>query len=86
MADIEADKKEKVVEIVVNAEVREVHNETLSYEEIVTLAFPTPAPGAFYTVTFRHAKHPKEGSLKPGGTVEVKKQGTIFNVTATVKS
>lgn len=86
MTDIITEKKEKAFEVVVNAQVRKVQDETLTYEQIVSLAFPTPTAGAFYTVTFRHAKDPKEGSLKPGGSVEIKKQGTIFNVTATVKS
>jgi hypothetical protein len=86
MADIEAEQKDKGYEIVVNGELREVHSETLTYEQIVALAFSTPTPGAIYTVTFRGAKDPKEGSLKPDHSVEIKKQGTIFNVTATVKS
>jgi hypothetical protein len=86
MSNIETDKKAKDFEIVVNGELREVHDETFTYEQMVVLAFPSSPPAAYFTVTFRGAKDPKEGSLKPGGVVEVKKQGTIFNVTATVKS
>jgi hypothetical protein len=78
---------EKGYEIVVNGELHIVGNEIVTYEEIVVLAFPTPPTAeARLTITFRDAKDPKEGSLKRGGRVEVKKQGTIFNATATTNS
>jgi hypothetical protein len=84
MADHE---KEKDFQIVVNGEQKTVQDESVSYEEIVKIAYPTPpAPDTLFTVTFRNAKKPKEGSLVPGQSVEVKKDVTIFNVKATGKS
>lgn len=78
---------EKHYEIVVNGAQAVVHDKTVSYEQVVAIAFPTPAnPGAMYTVTYRGTQHPKEGSLQPGGTVDVKKDGAVFNVTPTTKS
>ncbi len=59
----------------------------MSYEEVVKLAYPTPpSPDTRYTVTYRNAKGPKEGSLAPGQSVEIKEEGTIFNVKATGRS
>jgi hypothetical protein len=74
-------------EIVVNGELKTVQDETVTYEQVVALAYPNPpAPGTRFTVTFRNAHHPREGSLAPGGSVQVKKEGTVFNVHATTKS
>lgn len=74
-------------DIIVNAQPHTVESETVSYEEVVKIAYPTPpSPEARYTVTYRHAEKPKEGSLAPGQSVEVKKEGTIFNVKATGRS
>lgn len=51
------------------------------------MAYPTPPfADTFYTVTYRNAHEPKEGTLVEGQSVEVKKDGTIFNVKATDKS
>lgn len=75
------------IRIIVNAEPKVVQSDIVSYEQVVSLAYPTPpAPGTRFTVAFRNAEQPKEGSLAPGGTVKVKKDGTIFNVKATGKS
>jgi hypothetical protein len=87
MSNVEATNKDKDYEIVVNGEQHEVHDKTVTYEQVVAIAFPTPPSAETrFTVTFRGTKDPKEGSLKPGGEVEVKKDGAIFNVTSTVKS
>lgn len=73
--------------IVVNGTQTTVPSRDVSYEEVTKIAFPTPpAPETRYTVTFRNAQKPKEGSLPPGQSVETKKEGTIFNVKATGKS
>jgi len=78
-------KKEYV--IIVNGEQHNVSDDIVTFEEIVKLAFPTqPSAETTFTVTYRGAKKPKEGSLKAGGKVEIKKQGAIFNVTSTTKS
>ncbi len=77
----------KEIRIIVNGEPEAVESDIISYEQIVTLAYPTPpSPNTYFTVTFRNAEGRKEGSLAPGQTVEVKKEGTIFNVTPTGKS
>jgi hypothetical protein len=80
--------EEKDGVIVVNAQEHAVESLIVTYDEVVALAYPTPpAPDTRYTVTYRKAKEPHhEGSLAPGQSVEVKKKGTIFNVTPTSKS
>jgi len=73
--------------IIVNAEQKTVGSDEVSYDEVVKLAYPTPpSPDTRYTVTYRNAVHPKEGSLAQGQSVKVKKEGTIFNVKTTGKS
>lgn len=85
-ADEAADHKDYV--IIVNGEQKTVESRSVSYEEVVKIAYPMPpSPETRYTVTYRKAeKTPHEGSLAPGQSVEVKKDGTIFNVKATGKS
>lgn len=73
--------------IVVNGTEYRVPAAAVSYEQVVALAFPTPpTPDTVFTVAFRKAHDPKEGSLSAAMTVEVKKKGTVFNVKATGKS
>lgn len=85
VADETADHKDIV--IIVNAEPKTVQSRIVSYEEVVKLAYPTPpSPETRYTVSYRKAEKPREGSLAPGQSVEVKKEGTIFNVKPTGKS
>lgn len=75
------------IRIIVNGGPQVVPSQTVTYDEVTKLAYPVPpTPDTRYTVTFRNAEKPKEGSLAPGGSVEVKKDGTIFNVKATGKS
>lgn len=78
----------KDYEIVVNGQQEIVTDKAVTYEQIVAFAYPTsPSADAVITVTYRGAQKPNdEGSLKPGGTVDVKKTGAIFNVTSTTKS
>ncbi|MFJ5640719.1 multiubiquitin domain-containing protein [Streptomyces sp. NPDC093223] len=74
--------------IVVNAREKTVHKDTLTFEEVVRLAFdPVPSgPNVFITVSFRHAHHkPADGTLSAGESIEVK-NGTVFTVVATDKS
>ena len=75
-------------EIIVNARPRIVHEEDVTFEQVVELAFPGPhGPTIMFSMTYRHAvSKPHAGELGPGGVVEVKKKGTIFNVTRTDKS
>ena len=81
-------KKQDLYVIIVNAVEHSIETETISYEQVVSLAYPTPpTPDTLFTVTYRKAKEPNhEGSLAPGQSVVVKKKGTIFNVKATGKS
>lgn len=75
-------------EIIVNGRPRIVNDERVTFEQVVELAFPGPhGPNIVFSMTYRHAaSKPHAGELGPGGSVEVKKKGTIFNVTKTDKS
>jgi hypothetical protein len=79
---------EREFAIVINGELAVVPNETVSYTEVVAIAYPVPpAPDTTFTVSYRKAKGPRhDGLLVAGQTVEVKKQGTVFNVAPTGKS
>jgi hypothetical protein len=60
-----------------------------TYEQIVALEFEYPPsnPNITYTLTYRNTQSkPHTGELAAGGSVTVKKKGTVFNVTATDKS
>jgi hypothetical protein len=88
--DQEDGRRPPMTEIIVNARERSVRGDTVSFEQIVRIAFPhnDPPPGQpfVYSMTYRRAASvPHAGELGPGGVVTVKK-GTIFNVTRTVQS
>jgi len=75
-------------EIIVNSRPREIPGKIAGFEQVVQLAFPGGAAdqNTIYSMTYRHAAaHPHAGELGPGGKVEVK-NGTVFNVTRTVRS
>jgi len=74
-------------EIIVNARKRIVKGDIVSFEEVVRLAFPgSHDPNVAFSMTFRHAaSEPHSGELGAGGHVKVK-DGTVFNVTRTVRS
>jgi len=75
------------VVIVVNGTEFSVESETVTYDQLVNIAYPTPPDSdSRFTVSYRHAREPKEGSLASGQSVEVKKRGTIFNVKPTGRS
>lgn len=78
----------KTFQISVNGRPRVVNNRRVTFEQIVHLAFPGPQPeNAVFSMTYRHAaSEPHAGELGKGGSVDVKKQGTIFNVYRTIKS
>jgi len=75
-------------EIIVNSRQRTVNARTVTFEQIVQLAFPGQhEPNVVFSMTYRHAAStPHAGELGAGGSVEVKKKGTVFNVTRTVQS
>jgi hypothetical protein len=78
----------KTFEIIVNSRSRTVNARTVTFEQIVQLAFPGQhEPNVVFSMTYRHAAStPHAGELGAGGSVEVKKKGTVFNVTRTVQS
>jgi hypothetical protein len=82
------EKHEKSYEIIVDGQARTVDNAIVTFDEIVKIAFPEKAgnPEFTFVVIYRKAHEPKEGSLAEGGSVEVKHNGTIFNVTHTRRS
>jgi len=74
--------------IIVNGQRKVVTTRTVTFDEIVRLAYPTPPAGAniLYTVSYEDGPRANpQGSLKEGQTVKVK-DGMIFNVTATDRS
>lgn len=78
----------KNYEITVNARSKIVDHQRVTFEEVVRIAFPdVHDPNIRFSMTYRHAQsEPHAGELGPGGAVEVKRKGTIFNVTKTVQS
>lgn len=86
-SEARGEKKDKDFRIIVNGEPKTVEAEVVSFEQVTSLAYPEPPfPETLFTVTFRNAKKPKEGRLVEGQSVEVKRNGTVFNVNATDKS
>jgi hypothetical protein len=80
---------DKSTTIIVNAEEKPVSAGTLSFDEVVSLAYSGNPPAGenwSFTVTFRrgHGNQP-EGSLVEGETVKLK-DGMVFNVTGTDQS
>ena len=79
---------EKEFTIIVNARQKVVTEKELSFNDIVALAFDTPAsgPNIMFTITYRNGPHRNlEGTLIEGAIIKIK-NGMIFNVTATDKS
>jgi hypothetical protein len=85
---ITAPKPPVTFEIIVNSRPRTVNARTVTFEQIVQLAFPGQhEPNVVFAMTYRHAAStPHAGELGAGGSVDVKKKGTVFNVTRTVQS
>jgi hypothetical protein len=75
------------IEIVVNTRARLVPGPTVTFEQIVELAFPGPhEANVVFSMTYRKAASaPHAGELGAHGIVTIKK-GTVFNVTRTVQS
>lgn len=84
----EAQGHDKEFTIIVNGRKKEVPTKTLSFDQLVALAFnPVPVgPLVMFTITYRKGPHENpEGALTEGGTVRIK-NGMIFDVTETNKS
>ena len=75
-------------EVIINARPKLFNHQRVTFEEVVATAFPdVRGPNIRFSMTYRHAEsNPHAGDLGPGGAVEVKTKGTIFNVTKTVQS
>ena len=72
-----------------NATEHVLHHDIVTYDEVVEIAFPghPTNPDIVFSVTFEKAQSkPHQGTLAQGGKVEVKKKGTIFDVTQTNRS
>lgn len=86
---ITAKRFDRGYEIIVNTREEVVPNARVTFEQVVQLAFPGASEEATvcFSMTFRHAASiPHSGELSRGGVVEVKRKGTVFNVTRTVQS
>ena len=79
---------EQDLEIIVNARSRTVSTKELTFEQVVSLAYPNPptGDGVIITVSYKRGEGNKpDGTLVEGDTVKVKK-GMIFDVTPTSRS
>lgn len=75
--------------ILVNSIEEIVPDKHVTFEQVVKLSHPTAPAGTNvkFSMTYRNAASlPHAGELGEGGSVDVKKKGTIFNVTRTVQS
>ncbi|WP_186114428.1 multiubiquitin domain-containing protein [Burkholderia gladioli] len=75
-------------EIFINGRKTIVHDERVTFEQLVELAFPgvPPQPDVTYSITYRKvASFPHEGELAPGAFIDVK-NGSIINVSRTIQS
>lgn len=82
-------KHQRDYHIIVNGDPVTVHQREFTFEQLVEIAYPNPKHGqdVRYTITYKRAMKPKhQGSLLPGQTVTIRKDGTIFNVFRTYKS
>jgi hypothetical protein len=81
-------KEQSVKVLIINGRPRDWAEKTISFEQVVILAFGTydNSPNKVYTVTFSEGPMSKpEGTMIKGSVVEVKNK-MVFNVTATDKS
>lgn len=76
--------KEKSFHIVINGQQETVHDNHLTYEQVVRLAFPDGPFDILYSVTYANP-HGHDGTLAPGQKVTIK-DGMSFNVIKTNRS
>jgi hypothetical protein len=74
---------EHEVHIIVNGRPKKVPGPSITFEQVVALAFNPVPPNAFFTVTWSLGSH--GGSLTPGNSVRVH-NGMKFDVTETGQS
>jgi hypothetical protein len=76
----------KTTTIIINGRPKEVTGITISYSQVVRLAFPDDQASDTIEYTVAYANpHGKDGTLVEGQSVHIKK-GMIFNVTKTNRS
>lgn len=75
--------QENEVNIIVNGRPKKVPGPSISFEQVVALAFNPVPPNALFTVTWSHGND--EGSLTPGKNVPIR-NGMKFDVTETGQS
>ena len=88
MADEQGSDSEKGIRIIVDGTPHVVATDEVTFDEVVTLAYPDGGRGNLitYTVTFYDGGgRPPEGALAEGEKAKVK-DGTVFNVTRTDRS
>ena len=79
--------EERKFEIIVNGKPKPWHGDTISYLQVVDLAFPPPhKPTEVFTVQYSHGpKDDPQGTMVEGQSTTIK-SGMIFDVTRTDKS
>lgn len=72
--------------IVINTVEVKIHQKSLTYQELVELAYPgdVPNPGKVYEITYS-SDHGPSGKVGVGGTVKIK-EGMVFHVGLTNRS
>lgn len=76
------------ISIIINGRAKEIFASSISFDEVVKLAFETPPSGTniMFTVSFYNGPQTNpEGSMASGAIVKIQ-TGMVFNVTATDKS
>ena len=72
-------------QIFVNGQHRSWNKKTITYTEVVNLAFPSHGGNEMFTVMYTHGPHNSKGTLVDGQEVEVD-NGMRFDVHRTDKS
>ena len=83
------DPRSKNYDIVVNGTQAVVHHASVTYEQVVEIAFPGHSdPNLTYSVTYHNADGPHGGTgiLVADESVKVMKEGTSFDVYPTTRS
>lgn len=80
--------KETHHELIVNGRPKRWASDTISYSDLLSLAFnnnPPTGDGIVITVTYSRGVDRAQGSLLPEGSVQVK-SGMVFDATPTTRS
>ncbi len=72
-------------EILVNTKPKSWESDTISYSQVVNLAFPSEGGNSIFTVQYSHGVDNAKGTLVDGQTIQVK-GGMRFDVARTDKS